>query len=184
MKGLILLTALTLLVLMAAILPLPRASHGETVSDLLEEAYLTPLDKPRKLDDLTLPDIHGSQFRLADVRGKIVLLNFWAIWCGPCRHEMPSIERLHQHFKGQDLHVVAVSVDLADIEYVKTFVEEQKYTFTVLHDPRGSVMAALGARLIPVSYVIDKSGRVVGMALGYRDWSRPAVIRLFEELLK
>jgi len=175
---------LTTFFLFTAILGVGQACHGETLSGLFEKAYITPLQRPLKAHDLTLPDIYGNDVRLSDFQGKIVLLNFWATWCAPCREEMPSIERLHRHFREQNLSIVAVSVDMADIESVRAFVEKQKYTFTVLHDPRAKVMGAFRVRFIPVSYLIDKSGKVIGKAIGLRDWSQPPMIRLFEELLK
>lgn len=160
------------------------ACGAEILSDLFEKAHVTPLPRPRQARDFVLPDLNGDQVRLKDLRGKIVILNVWAIWCAPCREEMPSIERLHQHFRGQDLIILAVSVDMADIELVKAFAEKYNYTFTVLHDPRGDIIDWFYVRLIPVTYLIDKSGKIVGKAIGLRDWGDEHVIRLFEELLE
>ena len=158
--------------------------HAETLSRLFEKAYITPLKTPVKAHDFTLPTTRGGDIRLSDLRGRVVLLNIWAIWCGPCRHEMPSIEKLYQHFRGHDITILAVSVDMLDTELVRAFVEEHKYTFTVLHDRRGRIMESFSARLIPVTYLINGSGDIIGKAIGVRDWSQPAMIRLFEELLK
>ncbi len=159
-------------------------SPAEALSKLFENAHITPLKRPLNAHDFTLPTIRGGDIRLSDLRGRVVLLNIWAIWCGPCREEMPSIEKLYHHFRGHDLTVPAVSVDMIDTELVRAFVEEHKYTFTVLHDRRGGIMKSFSARFIPVTYLIDRSGKVIGKAMGLRDWSQPAVIRLFEELLK
>ena len=106
------------------------------------------------------------------------------MWCAPCREEMPSLETLHQHFKGRDLIVLAVSIDMADVDLVKAFADKHKYTFTILHDPRGDIMKWFRVRLIPVTYVIDRSGKVIGKTVGLRDWSHENMIRLLEELLK
>jgi peroxiredoxin len=170
--------------LLIAILGFVSACDGEALSDLFLEARITPIQKPKDAYDFVLPDVHGKECRLKDLRGKIVILNIWAMWCAPCREEMPSIETLHQHFKGRDLIVLAVSIDMADMELVKAFADKHEYTFTILHDPRGNIMKWFRVRLIPVTYVIDRSGKVIGKTVGLRDWSDEKMIRLLEELLK
>jgi peroxiredoxin len=160
------------------------AGLKETHSRLLKEAHITVIPWPKKTHDFVLPDVNGKEFRLQEFRGQIVFLNIWATWCGPCRAEMPSIEKLHQHFKDEDLTILTVSVDMADIEVVKAFLEKHGYTFTVLHDPRGNIMEWFRVRLIPVTYLIDRSGKIIAKAVGPRDWSQDAMIRLFEVLLK
>ena len=172
-----------LLTLAVTVLGTASTAHCKTLSGLFQKAGITPSQRPREAYSLALPDLDGNEVRLEDLRGKIVILNIWATWCAPCREEMPSIERLHAHFKGRDLTVLAVSVDMARAELIKAFVEEHNYTFTVLHDPRGNIMKWFGVRLIPVTYIIDKSGKVAGKAVGLRDWNSENMIRLFEELL-
>jgi cytochrome c biogenesis protein CcmG/thiol:disulfide interchange protein DsbE len=158
--------------------------EGKTVSGLFQKAGITPLESPRQAQDFILPDVDGTQVRLKDFQGKVVILNIWAMWCAPCREEMPSLEKLHQHFTGSNLAILAVSVDMADIEVLKAFTTKHKYTFTILHDPRGTIMKSLGVRLIPVTYLIDESGKIIGKAIGLRDWSTENVIRLLEKLLE
>jgi peroxiredoxin len=175
---------LSSLFLLIAIVGAVSACDGKTLSDLFQEARIAPIQKPKAAHDFVLPDVHGKECRLKDLRGKIVILNIWAMWCAPCREEMPSIERLHQHFKGQDLIVLAVSIDMADSELVKAFADENQFTFTILHDPRGNIMKWFGVRLIPVTYLIDKSGKVIGKTVGLRDWGHENMIQLLEELLK
>ncbi|NIQ40372.1 MAG: redoxin domain-containing protein [Proteobacteria bacterium] len=167
-----------------AILGTGSACQGETLSNLFEEAHILFFERPKQTHDVALPDINGRPFRLRDLHGKIVFLNIWATWCAPCREEMPSIEKLHQHFKGQDLVVIAVSVDMADIRIVKNFIERHNYTFTVLHDPRGDTMEWFHVRLIPVTYLINRSGKIIGKAVGLRDWGQDSMVRLFDQLLK
>ena len=170
--------------LFVAILGSVLACHGETLSQLFEKARITLPQRPLEAHSFVLPDVNGNQLSLEDLRGKIVFLNIWAIWCAPCREEMPSIEKLHQRFQGRDFTILAVSVDMADTEFVKAFVDHHKYTFTILHDPRGDIMKWFRVRLIPVTYLIDKSGMIIGKAIGFRDWSQESMVRLFEELLK
>jgi peroxiredoxin len=94
------------------------------------------------------------------------------------------LEELHRHFKGQDLVILAVSTDLAEVRLLKTFVEEHRYTFTVLHDPRRHIMEWFRTVHIPVTYLIDRSGKIIGRAVGPRDWSHKDMIRLFDGLLE
>ena len=169
---------------LAFMLAMPHVGPSGTLSQLLEEAHITPLKEPKKSPDLHLPDIYGNLFRSKDLKGSVILLNFWAIWCGPCLEEMPALERLHHHFGGKQLTIVAVSLDLADTGFVRDFVDKHRYSFTVLHDPRRTIMKVFGGRRIPVTYVIDRSGRIIGKAVGSRDWAGKPMTRLFEELLR
>jgi len=168
----------------AVLLAMAQPGGCETLSRLFETARITPLNRPKPCPDLSLPDIRGNLFRLKDLGGHVVLLNFWAIWCGPCLEEMPSFERLHRHFEGKQLTIVAVSLDLADTGFVRDFVDKHRYGFTVLHDPLRTMIKKLGGRRIPVTYVIDPSEKVIGKAVGPRDWADTPMIGLFEELLK
>ncbi len=170
--------------LLVTVVGTASAGLKETRMRLFKEAHITVLPWPKKTHDFVLPDVNGKEFRLQEFRGQIVFLNIWATWCGPCRAEMPSIEKLHQHFKDEDLTILTVSVDMADIEVVKAFLEKHGYTFTVLHDPHGNIMEWFHVRLIPVTYLIDRSGKIIAKAVGPRDWSQDAMIRLFEVLLK
>ena len=110
--------------LFVAILGSVSVCHGETLSHLFEKAHITLPQRPLEAHDFVLPDVNGNQLSLKDLRGKIVFLNIWAIWCAPCREEMPSIERLYQRFKGRDFTILAVSIDMADTEFVKAFKTE------------------------------------------------------------
>ncbi|MBW2058395.1 MAG: TlpA family protein disulfide reductase [Deltaproteobacteria bacterium] len=158
--------------------------EAESLSPLFEKARITRIKRPKRARDFVLPDVRGNPVRLADLRGRIVILSVWAMWCAPCRAEMASIEGLHRRFRGRDVVVLAVSVDLSDIRVVRDFVERRGYTFTVLHDPRGDVMDLFQIRLIPATYLIDKRGMIIGKAIGLRDWNDQAVTQLLVELGK
>jgi len=170
--------------LVAAVIP-PSGCDGKDkdLSGLFREARIIPLTTPKKAKDFVLPDMNENEVRLEDFRGNVVVLNIWAMWCGPCREEMPSIERLYQEFKGRNLVVLTVSVDTADTGLVKNFVDKHGYSFPVLHDSRASIMKRFGIRFLPVTFLIDGEGKVIGKAVGPRDWSQASVMRLLEELL-
>ena len=131
----------------------------------------------------TLMDLKGRQVSLADHRGKVVLLNFWATWCGPCRVEMPAMEALYQEMRGQGLEILAVSVDAQGSIVTKPFQEAMGLTFPILHDPDYEVGGAYGARTLPISYVIDRDGIIRHRVFGARDWNGPQAKELIHKLL-
>src|SRR5206468_1010947 len=107
----------------------------------------------------------GQRFRLAEQRGKVLLVNFWATWCGPCREEMPAMERLWQRQKDQGFVLVAVSVDI-DPKVVHPYLAKYKLTFPVALDPKLDVGNAYGVRALPSSFVVDREGYVAALGLG------------------
>jgi len=134
--------------------------------------------------DFTLQDLHGQSMRLRHLQGKLVLLNFWATWCVPCRIEMPSMERLYQTFKRTDFILLAVSLDRQGAAMVKPFVEEMQLTFPILLDPTAEVSRSYGVRGLPTTYLIDPDGRLIGAAVGGRDWFRTEAKALIAGLLR
>ena len=129
-----------------------------------------------------LPDLQGRMHGLSDLRGKVVVLNYWATWCPPCIEEMPSLEKLHQALVSKGLSVVAVSVDerFSDIE---KFVDRWNLSFTILHDEGMKVSRSYQTFKYPETYIIDRSGRLKSKIVGARDWVSPTVIRDLVELL-
>ncbi len=134
--------------------------------------------------DFTLLTLAGESVHLADLRGKVVLLNFWATWCMPCRTEMPAIERLYQRYKDRGLEVLAVNLDKLSSAGVEAFVKEVAVTFRVVLDPAWSTARLYGVVGLPTTYLIDRAGEVVVREVGERDWaeemSRMAVGRLLQ----
>jgi peroxiredoxin len=127
----------------------------------------------------------GGKLSLADFRGRVILLNFWATWCGPCKEEMPAMERLYQKHRAQGLVVLALSNDSeGSTQRVARFIKESGFTFPVGLDPRLRVASLYGVRVLPSSLVIDRKGGLTHIALGPREWDRPAAGRFFESLLK
>jgi len=131
-------------------------SGGVTRTDLSGE------DAP----DFQLTDLDGRSHRLADYRGKVVVLNFWASWCAPCRKELPAIERLHRQYGGEGLVVLAVNSESRKV--AGSFIRKYGYTFTVLSDVEGSVVDDYAVASIPVTIVVDKEGRISAHFTGYQ----------------
>jgi len=145
---------------------------------------LRPLRNPAPADAFMLRDVDGKLTSLADFEGKVVLLNFWATWCANCRKEMSAMERLYQSLRAEGFEIVAISVDQASTEKVKAFAEELKLTFPVLHD-RDSIVSNLYSNPgVPVSYLIDRQGRIVYRVLGEYDWFSPEARDTVKTLLQ
>lgn len=132
----------------------------------------------------TLKDLNGDTVRLEQFRGQYIVLNFWATWCPPCVKEMPSMERLQQHFKDKRFRVVAISVDKEPEQIVQPFVTRLKLTFPILLDPDGTAAHPYGARDLPSTFVLNPDGQVIAAAKGERDWYAEAAISYLNELLE
>jgi peroxiredoxin len=127
--------------------------------------------------DFVLESIGGDNIRLSDFRGKVVLLNFWATWCPPCRAEMPSLESLKKEMTGRDFVILAVSIDEVETAMLKNYVDGNGYTFTVLHDTDQTVAGVYLVMGIPTTYVIDKDGKIVDESVGMEYWDSPDRIK-------
>jgi peroxiredoxin len=173
--------------------PAPPAGRAEPAIALAPstsglEAAMRELDlvKPSRAkaaEDFTLPALDGGTFRLADQRGKVVLVNFWATWCPPCLEEMPAMERLWRKHKDAGFVLVAVSVD-TDPKKVAPFVTEYKLTFPIALDPKMSVAERYGVRALPSSFILGKDGGLAALALGPRHWDNKASHRLVEAMVR
>lgn len=142
-----------------------------TLEDLVEAYGLQAFESAVPAIDFRLPALDGGQISLSDFQGDWVVLTFWASWCGPCRSEMPSLEGLHRQRGDQGLAVLGVSLD-NDLEAARAFVNDMDLTFPLLWDDTGAVGRDYRANAIPMSYLIDPSGAIVGVATGARDWMR------------
>jgi peroxiredoxin len=145
---------------------------------------LTALSKPVPAPDFTLEDIDGKKFSLKEYRGKVVLLNFWATWCPPCRREMPSMERLNREFRGKDFVVLALN-QMEDTDQVFTYTAELDVspTFTILFDKNSDVSRAYGVLGLPTTYLIDKKGNIRFRAIGGREFDHPEVKKQILQLM-
>jgi len=123
-------------------------------------------------------NLDGSKFDLSARRDKVVLVNVWATWCGPCRYEIPELQQLHEHYSPRGLEVVGVSVDESGVESVRDFVAEQKkMTYPVVLDAEGKITNLLETSVLPTSVLVDRSGKIVWKKFG-------AIMQGDEELKK
>jgi peroxiredoxin len=138
---------------------------------------------PTPAPDFTVPSLTGGPVSLADFKGRVVLLNFWATWCPPCREEMPSMGRLYQRYRDRGVTILALSVDRTAAA-VPGFAEGFRLTFLIGLDPEASVAKLYRMRALPTTIVIDRAGWAVAGATGARDRDRPAAHAVVESLLR
>ena len=131
----------------------------------------------------TLPDVHGNDIHLPDLRGKVVLINFWATWCGPCTVEMPSMEQLYREFHNEGFELLAVSSDLQGQLVTIPFKEQFGLTFPILHDLHQEVNAAYQIRSIPASVLVGRDGVITYRVPGARDWYSEKARTMIRQLL-
>lgn len=129
----------------------------------------------------SLPDLQGKSVDLP--KGEVILLNFWATWCPPCRQEMPSMVELSNKYAAKGLKVIAVSVD-RDAKALRDFVAEYKLPFLVLHDIDSKVAGNYGVFRYPETFLIDREGNIQAHLVGAVEWMSKPVQRDIEDLLK
>ncbi|MEW6591063.1 MAG: TlpA disulfide reductase family protein [Pseudomonadota bacterium] len=170
--------------LIAAALAACCAALPLHAADLPPLAHTLTMQAPKPAPALKLKDIEGKSHDLAKLRGKVVLINFWATWCPPCRREMPSMERLAQRFKGQPFVVLAVDVG-EDPDTIEAFTSQldTTLTFPILLDSRSHAMRAWKVAGLPTTFLVDKQGRIVASAIGGREFDHPEIVAAIRALL-
>ena len=128
-------------------------------------------------------DLNGSMVTLSEYRGSVVLLNFWATWCGPCRIEMPAMEALYREFDRKDFEILAISTDAQGVAVTRPFRNQLDLTFPILHDTDYRVGLAYGARSLPMTFLVDRRGVITHRIFGARDWESPEAKQLITMVL-
>ncbi|MEO8143070.1 MAG: TlpA disulfide reductase family protein [Betaproteobacteria bacterium] len=131
---------------------------------------------------LALQDVGARLHRLEDYRGKVVLVNFWATWCEPCREEMPSMNRLRASLAGKPFEVLAVNLGESESR-IRRFVEQVPLEFAVLMDRDSAAAKVWQARVLPMSFLIGPEGRIRYSVVGEIDWTQERVRKAIETLL-
>lgn len=137
----------------------------------VEQAFTAP--------DFTLTSESGKTYHLADFRGQVVLINFWATWCPPCRREMPSMDRMWKKIKGKGVQVFAINVG-ENADTIFEFLGSYPVNFPLLMDLDGSVIKRYPVTGLPTTYIVNPQGQVTHRAVGSREWDDP---QLYEQLL-
>lgn len=136
----------------------------------------------KKAPDFILTDIHGKNLSLSSLKGRIVIINFWATWCPPCRAEMPSLNRLYKEYGTRGLVVLAISTDTS-ANVVKSYLNKNPFDFTILLDTDNKVSRQFRVFSIPTSFLIDKNSVIIQRYIGEEDWEAPEIKSKVKEAL-
>ena len=158
------------------------AEGGE--DDFFSKIRINPIKSNKRAPDFSLTDLNGKEVEIKKFKGKVIFLNFWATWCGPCKEEMPSLEVLHRQFKEKNFVLLTISVDYEGIKPVQEFINKHQYTFPVLLDPQGETLDLFEVKGIPTTFLIDKKGKMDWKAIGPRDWKSVEVVSLLNLLIE
>ena len=160
----------------------PAGGRAATVAEHLEALRVQIPNELVVAPEFSLEGLDGRPVSLKSFRGKVVFLNFWATWCVPCRAEMPAMERLHREYGTRGLAMVAVNFQESKAE-AQTFADEFRLTFLILLDPKGTVTRSYAVRALPVTYLVDRDGKILWKAAGRRVWDGPHGRAYFERVL-
>lgn len=171
----------SVLIAIVTLLGVPEASRADA-ADLLKGLNLSgypPGTKPPEFNGTTAV---GRTVSLASLRGRVVLLNFWATWCLECRSEMPLFERLHRDFAAQGLAVLGVNAR-EQTAAIQSYAKELGLTFPLILDPKGEINSAYGVIGLPTTFLIGRDGRAVALGVGPRDWANAPARAIIQALL-
>lgn len=145
---------------------------------------LTSLPQKPAAPPLQLTDIGGRSHNIDDLRGQVIVVNFWTTWCPPCRAEMPSFQRLRDQFPRGKLALLAVNVGESRQDIAKFFFSQHPPpTYTILMTRGKPVSAQWHVQTLPTTYIVDKSGRVLYAASGARAWDSNEIRTLIREMI-
>lgn len=149
---------------------------GDMEKLVLHETPFTPMAS-------SFADANGAPMTVADLSGKIVVMNFWATWCAPCRAEMPSIDRLAGELGGDDIAVMAVSTDRGDIGRIEKFFEEiEIQNLGIYRDQKSELAREAGAFGLPMTIILDRNGREIARLLGEAEWDSDEAKAIIQKL--
>jgi peroxiredoxin len=162
----------------------PAPQQVQQSADNLAADEGAPIAAGEMAKPFTLTNLQGEKVSMASLRGKVVFLNIWATWCGPCREEMPSMEKLYERMHNQPGFVMlAISQDTGGRKLVADYVKRHGYHFEVLLDPTNKVADAYDITGVPETFIIGRDGRIVAHHAGAFNWAKPDVRTALDELL-
>lgn len=142
------------------------------------------LQPPRQVPGTPFVNAEGEEVSLADFRGKVLLVNLWATWCGPCKTEMPTLDALQAEMGGKDFQVIAISMDRKGPEVARQFLEQQNLDNLALYaDPSGRMVGELAVRGLPFTMLVNRNSKIVGRLTGPAEWDAPEAEALVEHYI-
>jgi thiol-disulfide isomerase/thioredoxin len=167
------------LVVLGAIVALSACSKKEAA-----KVQQGPLQENSPAPAITVNSLNGKPLNLSDLKGKVVLLNFWATWCPPCREEIPSMMKLNSAMAGKPFQMVAVSIDEGGRPAIESFFKTSGFSLPAYTDPDNQAAKAYGITGVPETFVIDKSGILIKKVIGPMAWDSPDVLSYLDGLTK
>lgn len=152
------------------------------IDELFKKAGLSKVNQGNLAADFALRDVNGNSLSLTGSRGNLTFVNFWATWCGPCREEMPSMERLYREMSERGLAMLAISKRENGAQ-VANFMRSLRLSFPALLDLDGRVSSAYQVYGLPTTFLIDGGGRIIAKRSGAKDWASREAMNLFDALL-
>ena len=141
--------------------------------------------KPTPVPEITFDDAEGQARKLADFKGKVLFVNVWATWCGPCRTEMPALDRLQARLGGSDFEVIPVSIDRGGMEAIRKFYSEIGVRNLAMYiDPSGQVLRQTRALGLPTTLLIDRNGQEIGRVTGPAEWDTPEITEFLSSFIQ
>jgi peroxiredoxin len=166
--------------LLLALALLSSIISQQTAADEKASTLHPVADRPMA-PDFALPDMDGTIHRLSEYRGQVVIVNFWATWCPPCREEMPSMQRAWEQLKDEDIVILAIDVG-EDEDTIFTFTADYPVEFPLLLDLDSRVIQEWPVRGLPTTFVIGPQGRIVYRTIGTREWDDAALLDTLRDL--
>src|SRR6185436_14144637 len=143
---------------------------GAAAPDIQPVAGRSAVKLGEPAPNFQLRDLDGHLVALSDMRGKVVFLNFWATWCGPCKVEMPAMEKLYREFRPKGFVVVAVSSDAEGPVVTRPYRDALGLSFTIADDSEGLVSRLYGVRSLPLTFLVNREGVITHQIFGAREW--------------